>query len=288
MPLKVLEGRERSQRQLYEEKAQKIWANVPAEKLDPSKNVLGRVRIERTLQLLKSAAFLQGGSLVDLGCGSGYLAFLLGSSGSHVKAVDVVNNIMHHHVQVTFYHACLPYIALFNDTFDGVILSDVIAEIDPSLHRLALSEVARLVKSDGWVLFSTPLDLTSEDARQKFLQLIHTEFEIDGIVESYHRLYIVLLRWFKAPLRFVRASQNANYRCGHLAKRSGPSRLWFFLNSSKALAYFWRPWLPLCLPLLNTMHRSRTLLLSLERLSEIIWGSGALTHIIVLARKRKI
>jgi len=288
MALKLLKEEKRTQSQHYEEHVRNMRQNVATEKMDPLNSALGKVRVDRTLLLLKDVPSLQGNSLLDLGCGSGYLAFLMAEKGAHVTAVDVVNKICHFHDHVTFQQACIPYLKLPDAAFDGVLLTDVLAEIEPSLYRLTLSELARLVKPAGWVLFSTPLDLASLDAKEKFLQLIATEFDICGISESYHRLYFFLLNLLKAPFRFVRASREAAYRLRHLTKRSGIFRIGFYFNSSRSCSWFWKPLLLLFLPLLNRLQQSRGLLLFLERLSEIVCGSTALTHLIVLAQKKKL
>lgn len=70
----------------------------------------------------------------------------------------------------------LPYLRYPDETFEGVICTDVIAELPTSLHRLALSEIARLLVRDGYFICSTPLDRKSYDAKECFLNLISTEF----------------------------------------------------------------------------------------------------------------
>ncbi|MFN4174223.1 MAG: hypothetical protein ACK4HV_03870, partial [Parachlamydiaceae bacterium] len=60
---------------------------------------------------------------------------------------------------------------------------------------------ARLIKPDGLLIISTPIDIDSEDAASRFLSLIHTEFDIEEILPSHHALWIRLWRWqFLRPL----------------------------------------------------------------------------------------
>jgi ubiquinone/menaquinone biosynthesis C-methylase UbiE len=290
MGLPIVEEKTKTKREHYEERVRQVCDSVPLEKIDPLCSAQGQVRIERTLELLAKHIACKGDLIADLGCGTAVIASLLADQGGVLTALDVSDRVLQSskHTQMSYRRGCIPYLSFSDACFDGVIFTDVIAEIEPPLYRLTLSELARLLKRNGWMICSTQLDLYSHDAQERFIQLIHTEFEIIASVKSYHRLHFYLTRWVKAPARFVRAARQENYRAEHLQRRSGFMRLWFYLNSTKAASLLWRPCTLLSFPLQRMIKKNRPLLLALERLSKIIWGTKALTHLIVLARKKKI
>ena len=83
----------------------------------------------------------------------------------------------------------LPYLQYPDGAFDGVICTDVIAELPQSLHRLALSEMARLLSKGGFLVCSTPLDRKTYDAKECFLDLMATEFRVIAQKISYKPLF---------------------------------------------------------------------------------------------------
>jgi ubiquinone/menaquinone biosynthesis C-methylase UbiE len=288
--LPILEQRQKSERQLYEERMQALWEEAPLEKFDPQSSAKGKLRIADTLELLKHHVQIKGSRILDLGCGTGLFATLLAQQGGELTVADVSEKALKYctHPNLTCHRVCVPYLPFPDAHFDGLVFTDVIAEIEPALYRLTLSELSRLLKRKGWLVCSTPLDLYSQDAREKFIQLIETEFEIIASKKRYHRLHFYLTRWVDAPMRWVRAGQKNEYRIRELEKRQSWRYLWFYCNSTKAFSFFWRPAALLLHPLQRLLKRSQRLLLFAERFSEILWGSSALTHIIVIARKRGI
>jgi 2-polyprenyl-3-methyl-5-hydroxy-6-metoxy-1,4-benzoquinol methylase len=277
-------AKEKNKKELYEEEVYEHCAKICAEKLDPLQSAQGRERIIRTLELLEKHCQIAGSTIADLGCGSGVIASQLASKGALVTAVDAIERSL----LPNFKKVCIPYLPFSDEAFDGLVFTDVIAEITPHHYRLTLSELNRLLNKKGWLIISTPLDLYSHDAYDQFIQLIRTEFEIIESSKSYHRLHFYLNRIASAPRRFIQSSEQASYRLRQLQKRSGLMRLWLYLNSTKFVALLWRPVALFFKPLEQGLKKSQRLLLFAEALSEILWGKGALTHIIVLARKRRI
>ncbi|MCH9627193.1 MAG: hypothetical protein S4CHLAM2_08280 [Chlamydiales bacterium] len=281
--LPIIEERVLSKKEQFEEKTRSFWEEAwseESEKYDPSQTVLGKERVQRTAQLLPDA--LSGKRIADLGCGTAPFASYL--SEADLTFVDVAEAALNRapasakHVRST-----LPYCRLPEESFDGVLLTDVIADLEPHLYRLMLSEVSALLKREGFFLCSTELDLHSEDALPVFLDLIRTEFEVVKSQKSYHRLYFYLRRCLDAPARFVRAGREPAYRLQQLNKRAYFSRLWFYLNSIQPICYLWLPLKPL-----KSRLQSRSLLLFLERLSQLLFGEAALTHIALLCRKKSL
>lgn len=286
--LPIIEERVLSKKEQFEEntraRCEQAWEEDAA-KLDPNQTVIGRERIKRTRELLAKLHFglsLEGKAIADLGCGNAALASLF--EGADITAVDVAQSALDkcpEHIKRV--RGCLPYCRLPEESFDGVLLTDVIAELEPHLYRLMLSEVSVLMKRDGFFLCSTELDLYSEDPLGHFLAFLKTEFEVVETKKSYHRLYFYLRRWLDAPARFAHAGKEPTYRLLQLEKRSGFYRLWFYLNSLKWISYVWRP----LTPLKNSLHQP-SLLLFFERISEILWGEGALTHVIALCKRKSL
>lgn len=328
MRLPILDDQPKTEQQLYQEKIKAKWNHVSCEKMDPSKTACERERVKRTLEILELHCEIKGSKIVDLGCGSAKIAKFLQEKGGNLTLVDAVDHMKNPDSdgfasQIEAFPgeilgkapgmkekrtleaskhpedegvkpkthvitACLPYVNLPEDFFDGVVCTDVLAEIDAHLHRLTLSEISALLKRDGWFICSTPLDLYSYDALEQFFALLKTEFDLKSFKMSYHRLLFYLTRSLKAPQRFAKAEADPLYRLNQLKSRSGLLRLWFYLNSSKWLSFFWK-----CIArpsnfLKKKVDESRRLLLILERLSVFFFGRYGLTHVIVLARKKKI
>ena len=239
MGLPILKEKTQTRRQHYEERVQQKGV----ETADPLSTSVGRIRIARTLELLENHIQIEGCRIADLGCGSGVIATLLANKGGEITAVDAVKESLASivHPQITPKQAFLPYLTFPDAHFDGVVFTDVIAEMESHLYRLTFSELSRLLKGEGWLLCSTQLDLHSYDAFQRWIHLIETEFEIVDATKSFHRLHFYCTRWVKAPARFARAAREKEYRHLQLQKRSGLTRLWFSLNSSPSIAFFGNP-----------------------------------------------
>ena len=73
---------------------------------------------------------------------------------------------------------CFPYTSFPDGAFDGVLYLDQIGTLDEELHRLALSELARLLKPGGTLICSTPLDVQTLSPALYFKALVKTEFQI--------------------------------------------------------------------------------------------------------------
>jgi len=83
---------------------------------------------------------------------------------------------------------------LDDNTYDVVICADVIASIPEENYRLFLSELARLCRRSGTVVMSTELDIDTQDAAQRFLSLLSTEFNDMELELTHNALFIKALR----------------------------------------------------------------------------------------------
>jgi len=94
---------------------------------------------------------------------------------------------LHNRDQVTTAESVID-LSYTDGAFDCVLCVDVIAGLQEKQHRLAISELNRLIKPDGMVLFATPLDTKTYNAPAAFLALVRTEFELVERELCYQRL----------------------------------------------------------------------------------------------------
>lgn len=289
--LSILNESALSRKELFElqtkKRCEELWNKSPIEKLDPMATAIGRERVERTWSLIDKQT-TEGKKIVDLGCGNGIITSRLSQRGAQVTAIDGAQSALNLCKQkgVTLMQAFLPYLPLADQSVEGVVLADVIADIEPPFYRLLMSEIARVLPKEGWFICSTGLDLYSEDALMRFMDLVKSEFEITTKKMSYHRLHYYLWQWIKAPLRWSRASKESAYRSRQLEKRRGLVRLLFYLHSLPGISLFWHYVAKGLSPLYARFLRSHKILIMCEKASRILWGRGGVTHVIVFAKKR--
>jgi SAM-dependent methyltransferase len=182
----------------------------------------------------------------------------------------------------------VPRTKLEDNTYDIVISTELIASLPIDDFRLYFSELARLVKTEGSVLISTPLDIQSEDALERFVALVDTEFHVHEWFFSYHYLYLKLCNFLKAPSRFVKAHQNSGYRRDALQKRHSIGRWWFRWNSAPLPAFFWFYFQHFTTPLLKWTEQSPRALSFLEKLSRFFWPESGISHVICIGKRHPL
>lgn len=95
--------------------------------------------------------------LLDLGCGTGDTIVRLAKRGFHPVGIDIrsegLQTIKHVIPYIILLQADGIHIPIAHFTFDLAILLDVIEHID---DRVLFSEIARVMKSNGFVIFSAP------------------------------------------------------------------------------------------------------------------------------------
>lgn len=183
-----------SKRNLAEAAYEKKWLQEP-EQFNPERTVLSLDYHKKVLNKLQDVI---GKKCVDLGMGYGLISKALAASGAEVTAVDIAPSLVQRLTGIENLHAeqhFIPYTSLPDNAFDWVIAANLIAELPEMEHRLFFSELARIVKPEGSILVSTPIDIDSEDALQRFLYLAQTELNIETFEVCHHRLYLRLLNW---------------------------------------------------------------------------------------------
>jgi 2-polyprenyl-3-methyl-5-hydroxy-6-metoxy-1,4-benzoquinol methylase len=273
-------------------KFEKMWQQDP-EQFNPSRNVMERERITRTWNLILDFFDPVNKLAADLGCGYGVLTQRLCQQCAHVDAVDVAATPLARleaaeTQNLTLIQDYLPRTRLEDDTYDLAISTDVIAFLNPDDYRLFFSELSRVIKRTGYVVCSTPLDINSEDALQRFANLAETEFQIEKWKFSYHYLHIRLLNLISAPSRFALAGRDSENRQSELHKRKGFSRWWFNLNSKPGIAAIWSCVSYVLKPLVAFIEQNQFVLNHLENMTRFLWSDSGISHAIFIGIRRPL
>ncbi len=279
-----------SRRQETQAIFERLW-NLDPNQFNPMRNCMEQERIARTINLINDHLPLSNATVADLGCGDGVLTLKARNEGAKVDAVDIAQialKKLHNEERITTHQDYVPRTSLDDDTYDLVIATEIIAYLPHDEYRLFFSELARLVKSDGYIVCSTPLDMYTEDPLQHLADLAETELEIIKWHLSYHRFYINFRNFFEAPHRFLRAYRDRDYRQRQLDKRTGFSHHWFRFNSTTIPAFCWWPIQWVTRPIANSIRHSRNLLLGLEKICRFLWSDSGITHALFIAKRRPI
>lgn len=281
-----------ARKQELQAKFDRLWLEDP-EQFNPLRNVKERNRLDRTMEAIKEFVDLSHVLAADLGCGAGALTRRLRDSGASLHAVDISSNALKllkqqdmHNIEA--FQDYLPATSLKDDAYGLVVCTDVIAYLPSNDYRILFAELSRLVSQDGFVACSTPLDINSEDALQRFAMLAETEFQVDKWVFSYHYLYIRLNDFFEAPSRFFKASKDAEYRKKELNERIALSHWWFKWNSLRIPALFWKLVSLISNPLAHALKQSPRMLTILEKISKFIWSDSGISHVLFIGKRRPL
>lgn len=282
-----------SRRESAQAKYDRLWLQNPNQ-FNPLRNCMENERIHRSLAFIKSALNIDGKAVIDLGCGQGAFSRLLRDSGATVVAVDIAANALKalqeggDLTNITPQRDFVPKTLLEDSSFDLVVALDLIAYLDPNEFRLFFAEVARLVKANGNVVCSTPIDILSDNALQRFAALAATELHIEKWSFSHHALYIRIKDFFLAPSRFVRAFNDKSYREEAIAQRFSINRIWFTLNSTAVAYPFWLVLKYVFTSVVRLLDNNRSLMLLLEKISRSCLYNQGISHAILLATRKPL
>lgn len=271
-----------------EARYERIWLNHP-ERFDPSRNALGRLRIELTTQLIEDHFELKDLQVVDIGCGNGTLSKILADRGAKVLATDIASNalkLVPDELSKEQQH--LPKTSLKDDQYDLCLCTEVIAELDHRDFRLAIAELSRIIKPEGKAVISAPIDIYSEDALIRFRKLAETEFKILNWQPSYHSLYLKKLHFIKAPKNFFNAWRDKNKREKGIKERRGLRQWWFKINSIAIPALFWAPVQVILSPLIYFFEQNRTMIVIFEKICYLFQNDRGISHVIFVGKRRPL
>lgn len=272
-------------------KLDRLWLNNPGQ-FDPIVDAIGRERVKRSYNLI-AQHLKKNDTIADLGTGTGYFALKLAEQQCQVHAVELattpVKNLENHNNQhIKVFQDYIPQTTLDSDAYDIVLGLDLIAYLEKPEYRLFFAELARLVKLDGIVIVSTPIDIYSEDALQNFVELVETEFNIEDHSLSYNNYFIRLCHFFEAPAIFVKASSDQVFYEKELAKRFSINQQLFKANCSKIGSFFWSFVKLFTNPLLKFIKQSSFIMLKLETICRFISNETGISHVIFVGKKRKL
>ncbi|KAF3362990.1 Uncharacterized protein PHSC3_000526 [Chlamydiales bacterium STE3] len=269
---------------------ERLWLLDRAQ-FNPKRHCMECLRVERTLQLIRDYQSMASKKVADLGCGYGIFAKALRDQGAKVDALDIASNALQHvkneeHIKPI--QDFVPYTHLEDGAYDLVLSTELIAYLPQEEYRLFFSELSRLVNKDGFVVCSTPLDIYSIDALDRFAALAETEFTIEKWVFSHHYLWIKLYRLIQAPHRFVKASKDKRYREEELSKKKGFAKWWFNVNSLVVSGFLWAPIKWLLHPFSILIEKNQHLLLCLEKFSRFVWQEQAISHALFIGKRKPL
>jgi 2-polyprenyl-3-methyl-5-hydroxy-6-metoxy-1,4-benzoquinol methylase len=273
-----------SRRAEIKQEMEALWQEDPRQ-FDPNRDAMQRNRIANTFSLIQQLAPLQGKRVADLGTGFGVLACKCREAGAYVDAVDIASQPLEKlrakKIEgITPLQECMPATSLKDDFYDLVLCTEMVGYLKPKEYRIAISELSRIVKKEGRVVCSTPLDLKSDDALERFLALFETEFTICATFFSYDFLLLKLCSFFEAPSKIVK-----NAKSPVLKKQSR----W----RSKAL--YSKPSVFVCRligllfePATNLLRQSEWIRNRLEKLSRLLWQQSGISHVIVAGERHPL
>lgn len=281
----------RSARMEMQAKMERLWLTNP-EQFNPMRNNMERERLNRIKQIILSFTDIKG-SAVDLGCGYGYISEQLKQAGWQVHAVDIASNAQKAFTlqcgnSIPFMQDALPSTKLEDDHYDLVVCTDVIGYLEARDYRLLMAELCRLVKRNGHVICSTPIDIYSEDALQRFGALAETEFTIERWDFSYHLLLLKIKAFFEKPSTYVNASKDSEKRQQEIRNRSSFSSWWYKINTTKAGGYFWSPLKFITSPIVHFIKQNHTFMVMLERLCRFLWSESGISHAVFIGKRRPL
>jgi len=281
-----------SRRTEAEARFERLWLRNP-EKFDPERTAMERVRQRRTKELIKEFVSLKGASVADLGCGSGLFSRCFRDGGARVDAVDIASNALkllekEEGRGITLKQDYIPKSTLQDEAYDLVAALELIAYIPKEGQRLAFAEMARLLKEEGHLVCSTPIDIDSTDALARFASLAETEFKVLKWRFGYHRLLIRWVGFFLAPQKFARAFKEPKKRKEGVEKRRSLSRFWFKINSTVPLAYLWLPMQYITTPVAGFFLQSEKALYFFEKISRLLWQEAGISHALFIAKLRPL
>ncbi|MGK5594980.1 MAG: class I SAM-dependent methyltransferase [Parachlamydiaceae bacterium] len=261
------------------------------QQFNPKRNCMELERLDRTMNLLNKYCDVKGKRTVDLGSGFGVLAKRVRDLGAQVDAVDIANNALQHiknERAVTAIQDFVPYTRLEDERYDLVLSTELIAYLPKEDYRLFFSELARLVHTEGWIICSTPLDIYSVDALERFASFAETELEIKEWIFSYHYLWIKIHQLINKPKKYLKAAKDPHYRKEELKKLRGIKQWWFSLKTSALSIFIWLPIRWLTTPLSRWIGNHKNSLVFLEKISKSLWQEQAISHAIVIAKRKPL
>lgn len=286
-PLRKREKQDNALRAEFERR----WLRNP-EQFNPASSILEQERLERCWDLI--APLLSPGIRVaDLGCGWGVLAKRMREAGAQVDAVDISNNALRRFDEegaagIRLIRGTLPFTPLEDGTYDLVVCTDVVADLQGHDRRLLVSELTRLINSQGKLICSTALDTRTDNALELFLSLLQTECKLHKGKLSYHGLWLQLRTWLEKPDYYLKLATDRAFFRKEWERSNRIKKRWLELQSTTPFRSWWKLRQKIHKPWLQKMLTSRATLLKLEAFCRRWRPDTTRSHVIVLATRRPL
>jgi 2-polyprenyl-3-methyl-5-hydroxy-6-metoxy-1,4-benzoquinol methylase len=165
---------------------------------------LGRlIYAEHLVRYQVALDLVRGKTVLDIASGSGYGSAMLATTAAHVHGVDISEEAVEYaranfrRDNVDFTVGSATDIPLADDSVDVVVTFETIEHVDDYLKFL--SEIGRVLKSDGIAIISTPNDLEFAEGNHFHLH----EFERDELLELVHRQFTYVDEYYQATWKYV-------------------------------------------------------------------------------------
>lgn len=281
-----------SRREEIQATMERLWREDPSQ-FDPNRDAIQRERVQKTMGIINELIpLLNDKFAVDLGCGGGELSRLIRDAGFKVEAIDVSSIALQYLKanpieNIKAIQDCLPMTRLDDDRYDLVLCTEVIGYLKPLEYRLLFAELSRLIKTHGFVVCSTALDIDSENPLENLISLAETELTIDKWSLSHHMLYIRLCRFLETPSRYIEAYQSPQ-KTKKDKKTTLIGNLWFKLNTAMPLIIIWKGFNLFAKPLANSLKQSPFMMNRLEAICRFLWNDSGISGVILRGKRRPL
>lgn len=289
----VYQGSRNAQKKEIQAKFERLWL-VDPERFNPLRNCMERERLERTWQLInKHIALSDHPHTVDIACAAGVFSRRLRDAGAQVDAVDISENALKKFREadadkIELKQDTMPETHLPDQGYKLVICTELIAELPREDYRLFFAELSRIIQPDGYLICSSPIDIDSVGGVEKLIELAQSEFDIIEEIASYHALYLRLRRLVNAPSRFTEGWQNPEIKRKEMTFLRGFNRLWYWLNTTPLLVWFWYACDPCMSPFRNLLRNNSKVLLFLEKVCRFLSDQDGISHYLFIAKRRPL
>jgi len=267
------------------------WLKEP-EQFNPTASILEHNRLEHCWALIKPL-ISPGTRVADLGCGWGVLAKRMRSAGAQVDAVDISNNALKRLDDegaegIRLIRATLPFTPLHDGSYDLVVCTDVIADLQGHDRRLLISELTRLIKAEGFIVCSTALDTHTDDALDLFLSLVQTECKLQEGKLSYHGLWQQLRSWLEKPDYYLKLNADRAYFRSEWEQSGRIRRRWLHMQCNTPMRAWWSLRKKINAPWLKRLRGDAEWLTKLEAFCKRWRPDTTRSHVVVSCSRRPL
>lgn len=271
---------------------ERLWLTEP-EIFDADILLIERERIAKTWEFLKIHTLMTDKNFADIGCGKGILSNKLGNHEAKVDAVDIADNALKNvrlfcNSNIQTIQSAMPSTSLKDSTYDYVLCTELIAYLDGEDYRLFFAELARILKQEGKLIFSSAIDINTDHGVERLKSLLATEFDITDEQFSYHAFYIRLINWLEKPNFYIHAFKNQSFY--EKEQMTSSSFKYLKLRIGSSIGFVWIFYLLSLMtsPLLKQLKSKRQWLLNLEKICRWCLPSQGISHYLALAKKRSL